>query len=160
TPRGHYAANEDRQRYFRSAMWLSRIQFNLVSRSSRSSQPGTVPDPSETPREDIAALALADLIDRTRLGDSVGKLDAAWQLLAGRREDVSVAQLSELRRTARIDRLTDPDAAGKLRSAIGDKFQRRVRMHYMPEGSKDLPVIATLLGPRAVPDAAATRPLV
>jgi hypothetical protein len=160
TPRGHYAANEDRQRYFRAGMWLSRIEFNLVSRSSRSSQPGPIPDPSETPREAIAALALADLIDRTHLGDDAARLDAAWALLAGRREDVSVAQLSELRRTARIDQLTDPDAAARLRTAIGDRFKRAVRMHYMPEGSKDLPVIATLLGPRAVPDAAATRPLV
>ncbi|HEX7840843.1 MAG TPA: DUF3160 domain-containing protein [Kofleriaceae bacterium] len=160
TPRGHYAANEDRQRYFRAGMWLSRIEFNLVSRSSRSSQPGTVPDPSETPREDLAALALADLIDRTRQGDAVTRLDTAWALLAGRREDVSVAQLSELRRAAKIEKLTDPDAAARLRAAIGDKFKRTARLHYMPEGSTELPAITTLLGPRVVPDAAATRPLV
>lgn len=160
TPRGHYAANEDRQRYFRAGMWLSRIEFNLVSRSSRSSQPGTVPDPSETPREELAAFALADLIDRTRLGGEVGKLDTAWALLAGRREDVSVAQLAELRRAAKIEKLTDPEAATTLRAAIGDKFSRTARLHYMPEGSKELPAIATLLGPRVVPDATATRPLV
>lgn len=160
TPRGHYAANDDRQRYFRAGMWLSRIEFNLVSRSSRSSQPGIVPDPSETPREDLAALALADLIDRTRLGDKVARLDTAWALLAGRREDVSVAQLSELRRAAKIEKLTDPDAAARLRAAIGDKFKRTARLHYMPEGSVELPAITTLLGPRVVPDAAATRPLV
>jgi hypothetical protein len=160
TPRGHYAANEDRQRYFRAGMWLSRIEFNLVSRSSRSSQPGTAPDPSETPREDLAALALADLVDRTRLGDEVARLDIAWALLAGRREDVSVAQLSELRRAGKIEKLTDPEAAAKLRAAIGDKFKRTARLHYMPEGSIELPAIATLLGPRVVPDAAATRPLV
>ncbi|HEY0480334.1 MAG TPA: DUF3160 domain-containing protein [Kofleriaceae bacterium] len=160
TPRGHYAANEDRQRYFRAGMWLSRIELNLVSRSSRSSQPGLSPDPRETPREDLAALALADLIDRTRQGDAVARLDTAWALLAGRREDVSVAQLSELRRAARIERLTEPDAADRLRAAIGDRFPRTARLHYMPQGSKDLPVIATLLGPRVVPDAAATRPIV
>jgi hypothetical protein len=160
TPRGHYAASEDRQRYFRAGMWLSRIEFNLVSRSSRSSQPGTVPDPSETPREDLAALALADLIDRTRLGDQIQLLDTAWALLAGRREDISVAQLRDLRRAAKIARLTDPDAAARLRAAIGDQFPRTARLHYMPAGSKDLPAITTLLGPRVVPDAAATRPLV
>jgi len=160
TPRGHYANSEDGQRYFRAGMWLSRIEFNLVSRSSRSSQPGPTADPSETPREDLAALALADLIDRTRLGDTVTRLDTAWALLAGRREDVSVAELSELRRAAKIDRLTDPDAAAKLRAEIGDKFKRTARLHYMPQGSTDLPAIATLLGPRVVPDASATRPLV
>ncbi|HEX3761312.1 MAG TPA: DUF3160 domain-containing protein [Kofleriaceae bacterium] len=160
TPRGHYSATEDRQRYFRAGMWLSRIEFNLVSRSSRSSQPGTAPDPSETPREELDALALADLVDRTRLTKQVAMLDTAWALLAGRREDVSVAELSTLRRAAKIDKLTDPDAATKLRAAIGDQFQRIARLHYMPAGSTQLPAIATLLGPRVVPDADATRPLV
>ncbi len=160
TPRGHYAATDDRKRYFRAGMWLSQIEFNLLSRSSRSSQPGNIPDPSETPREELDALGLADLIDRTRLTKEVAMLDTAWALLAGRREDVSVAELSELRRAAKIDKLTDPDAAAKLRAAIGDKFQRTARLHYMPEGSTKLPAISTLLGPRVAPDAAATRPLV
>ena len=160
TPRGHYAANDDRKRYFRAGMWLSRIEFNLVSRDSRSSQPGTQPDPRETPREELDALALADLIVRTRLDDQVKILDTAWALLAGKREDVSIADLTALRRSAGIVKLTDPDAAAKLRTAIGDKFQRTARLHYMPAGAAKLPAIATLLGPRVVPDASATRPLV
>lgn len=110
-----------------------------MSRSSRSSQPGTAPDPSETPREDLAALALADLIERTRLGDQVARLDTAWALLAGRRDDVSVAQLAQLRRAAKIDKLTDPDAAAKLRAAIGDQFKRTARLHYMPRAPPSSP---------------------
>jgi hypothetical protein len=160
TPRSHYAVGDARQRYFRASMWLSRLELNLVSRSSRSSQPGTVPDPSETPREDVDALALADLVDRAHQLAQLGELDTAWALFAGRREDVSIAQLVALRDAAGIAKLTDPDAAAKLRLAIGDKFQRTARLHYMPEGSKILPAIATFLGPRVVPDAAATRPLV
>src|SRR5262249_24866318 len=50
-PRGHYATRAGLAPYFRAAMWLSRLEFNLVSRSSRSSQPGNSPDPRETPRE-------------------------------------------------------------------------------------------------------------
>jgi hypothetical protein len=159
-PRGHYAATDARQRYFRAGMWLSRLELNLVSRSSRSSQPGTVPDPTETPREDVDALALADLVGHARQLESLAALDRAWALLAGRREDVSVTDLAALREQAGIAKLTDRDAASKLRAAIGDRFQRTARLHYMPEGSKILPAIATLLGPRVVPDAAATRPLV
>ncbi len=160
TPRSHYAATEARKRYFRAGMWLSRLELNLVSRSSRSSQPGDAPDPSETPREDIDALALADLVGRAKQDAALAKLDRAWALFAGRREDISIAQLAQLRTQANIASLTDPDAAKQLRAAIGDKFQRTARLHYMPEGSKTLPAIATLLGPRVVPDAAATRPLV
>jgi len=160
TPRGHYGALEPRQRFFRAGMWLSRLEFNLVSRSSRSSQPGFVPEPAETPREDVLALALADLVARAGATADLAQLDTAWSLLAGRREDVSIAQLSELRTKAGIAKLTDKDAATKLRAAIGDYFQRTARIHYMPQGSTTLPAIATLLGPRIVPDAAATRPLV
>jgi hypothetical protein len=150
-PRGHYANQESMQRYFRAAMWASRLEFNLVSRSSRSSEPGEVPNPSETPREAITALALADLATRSCAATSVADLDAAWAALAGRREDVSIAQLAELR--AQVGSLTAPGAFDKLKAAIGDRFRRTTRLHPMPEGSHELPAIATLIGPRVVADA-------
>jgi hypothetical protein len=152
-PRGHYAKEEGLQRYFRAAMWASRLEFNLVSRSSRSSAPGMVPDPAETPREALAALALADLATRSGAAKAVADLDAAWAALAGRREDVSIAQLTELR--AQVGSLTDPGAFDKLKAAIGDRFRRTTRLHPMPEGSRELPAIATLIGPRIVADAGA-----
>ena len=49
--------------------------------SAACSQPGTAPDPAETPREDLDALALADLVDRAQVTADVGKLDTAWALL-------------------------------------------------------------------------------
>jgi hypothetical protein len=157
-PRGHYAGEEPMQRYFRAAMWASRLEFNLVSRSSRSSHPGETPDPSETPREALAALALADLATRGCAEKSIADLDAAWAALAGRREDVSIAQLAELR--TQVGSLTAPDAFDKLKAAIGDRFRRTTRLHPMPEGSRELPAIATLIGPRVVADAGALTLLV
>ena len=157
-PRGHYASDEPMQRYFRAAMWASRLEFNLVSRSSRSSAPGPSPDPSETPREAIAALALADLAGRSGAAKAIADLDAAWAALAGRREDVSIAQLAEL--GAEVGSLTDPSAFDKLKAAIGDRFRRTTRLHPMPEGSRELPAIATLIGPRIVADAGALTLLV
>jgi uncharacterized protein DUF3160 len=158
-PRGHYQGAAHEQ-YFRGAMWLSRLELNLMSRSSRSSAPGEVPDPSETPREATVALALADLAERSGQAAAIAELDRAWGALAGRREDVSLADLVDLRRRAGIASLRDPRAADQLRAAIGDRFRRTVRVHYMPEGSTDLPVIATLLGPRIVADARALMPIV
>jgi hypothetical protein len=157
-PRGHYASDEAMQRYFRAAMWTSRLEFSLVSRSSRSSAPGPMPDPTETPREAIDALALADLATRSGAAQTIGDLDKAWTALAGRREDVSIAQLAELR--AEVGALTDPHAFDRLKAAIGDRFHRTTRLHPMPEGSRELPVIATLIGPRIVADAGALMPLV
>lgn len=157
-PRGHYAEQESMQRYFRAAMWASRLEFNLVSRSSRSSEPGDAPNPDETPREAIAALALADLAVRGCADKLIADMDTAWAALAGRREDVSIAQLVELR--AQVGDLTAPDAFDKLKAAIGDRFRRTTRLHPMPAGSNELPAIATMLGPRVVSDATALMPLV
>jgi hypothetical protein len=157
-PRGHYASEESMQRYFRAAMWASRLEFNLISRSSRSSDPGPEPDPSETPREALAALALADLATRSGAAKGVADLDAAWAALAGRREDISIAQLAELR--VQIGSLTEPHAFENLKAAIGNGFRRTTRLHPMPEGSTELPVIATLIGARIVADAGALTLLV
>ncbi|MCE9598565.1 MAG: DUF3160 domain-containing protein [Spirochaetia bacterium] len=156
-PRGHY---DSMKNYFRAAMWLSRFELNLVSRSSRSSQPGNTPNPEETPREVRLALGLADLAFRAGVIDDINRMDLAWAFLAGRREDISIAQLTVLRKKAGIQNLSDTQADAKLRSAIGSDFKRTVRMHYMPEGSKELPAITTFLGPRIVPDSQALMPII
>ncbi len=158
-PRGHYETDETLARYFRAAMWLSRVELNLVSRDSRSSQPGYQPDPSQTPREDVAALALADLAQRSGALADLEALDHAWAVFAGRREDVTIAQLGELRTAAGITSLTAPDAADRLRVAIGDKFPRTVNVSPMPNVA-NLPAIATLLGARITPDTVAVGKLV
>jgi hypothetical protein len=143
--------------FFRAAMFLSRFEYNVVSRSSRSSLLGS-PDPSETPREAVDALALADLAARANVLGDVERLDRIWTLFAGRREDLTVKNLLDLRRSAGIATI-DASSFEPLKAAIGPGFRRTARLHPMPEGSTDLPVIATLLGPRVVADTAAFRPL-
>lgn len=164
TPRGHYADKPKTDAdpepppslapYFRAAMWLSRLELNLVSRSCRSSQPGAALDPSETPFEAALALGLVELADHGKADVAIDQLDRAWALLAGKREDVSFADLRALRKKAGITTV-GVEAAPALRAAIGSGFSRTARLHPMPEGVKDLPVIFTLLGPRVVPDTAA-----
>jgi hypothetical protein len=159
TPRGHYAKSQLLGRFFRAAMWLSRLELNLVSRSSRSSEPGVTPNPEETPREATVALALADLAGRAGVLGQIDELDRAWGALAGAREDVPFAELARIQGAAGTA-LTPAQAYPALKIALGDRYRRTTRLHYMPEGSTELPAIATMLGPRIVPDAAATRPLV
>ena len=176
TPRGHYAiagyspfTNLSNPRtgegigsmasYFRAAMWLSRLELNLVSRGCRSSGPGMTCDSRETPREALLALALGELAERAGVLGGLAKVERAWALFGGRREDVSPASLVELRKKAGIVSL-DAHAPAQLAAAIGDRWQRTARMHYMPEGARDLPAIATLLGARVVADTAAMKPLV
>ena len=156
-PRGHYA--DGLEPYFRAAMWLSRLELNIASRSSRSSAPGDTPDPRETPREALDALALAELALASGQGAELDRIEQVFALLAGRREDIPLPRLAELARAAGISDLRAPDAAARLRAAVGDRYQRTARIHYMPQGSAVLPAIATLLGPRITADTAALRPL-
>ncbi len=159
TPRGHYAGDSDLEQYFHAAMWLSRTELNLVSRDSRSSQPGYQPDPTETPREAVVALALADLAKRSKATAEIAAIDNAWSAFAGRREDIPFAELDKLRAKAGITKLTDPEAAARLRDAIGDSYQRTVNVHPMPN-VPHLPAIATMIGPRITPDTVALGALV
>ena len=159
-PRGHYAGNPTLEAFFRTAMFLSRFELNVVSRSSRSSADSSTPDPRETPREAVDALALAELATRSGAAEHVSVVDRTWRTLAGNREDLGIGDLTALRERAKIDSLTTPVAFDKLKTQIGKDFQRTARIHPMPEGSNELPVIATLLGARITADTVATRPLV
>lgn len=160
TVRGHYREDPQLTTLFLAAMWLSRLELNLVSRSSRSSAPSASPDPRETPREVVLALALAELVERSGVLPELTSVERSWTLLSGRREDVSISDLLALRTQAGITDLRDASVTDKLRQAIGKRFVRTVAVHYMPQGSTELPVIATLLGPRIPIDVMSLRPLV
>lgn len=159
-PRGHYEGTL--AAYFSAAMWLSRVELNLLSRGCRSSQPGAAADRSETPQEAALALGLSELAERSGVHDAIALLDRAWALFAGKREDVSLADLRALRKQAGLAGPPSLADTAKLRSAIGGGFLRTARVFPMPQGVKDseLPVISTLLGPRIVPDTAAIHGLV
>jgi hypothetical protein len=158
TPRGHYVGAtygeaEPLGPYFRATMWLSRTEMNLVSRSSASSSPSL--DPAETPREATVALALADLVARSGASAELALFEEIYGAFAGAREDVSLPELSRLAREAGIrPGGADAEASAKLRAVIGDRYERKARTHFAAEGTVRLPVIATLLGPRVVPDVA------
>jgi len=163
-PRGHYADTEQTEDslepYFRAFTWLSRLEFNLVSRSCRSSQPGEFPNPEETPREALVALALADLVEATHARPALDGIESTLAAFAGKRQDVPPTALADLAASAHIDDLRAPDAFDRLAATIGDKFPRSARLHPMPQGTTTLPVITSLIGERAVGDATALEQLV
>jgi hypothetical protein len=160
TPRGYYANHDELIPYFKAAMWLSRLELNLVSRSSRSSAPGVTPDPRETPREAMLGVALARLVHEAQMAPMLLEIEETWQSLGGKREDLGASALFDLYRRSGAGKLDDPQTFEALKREIGPRFVRTARLHYMPQGSNDLPVIFSLLGPRVTPDTAAQRPLV
>ncbi|MBA2542085.1 MAG: DUF3160 domain-containing protein [Deltaproteobacteria bacterium] len=154
-PRGRYSGAGGT--YFRAMTWLSRIEFNLVSRSSRSST--MLPDRSETPREVAVGLALIDLAQSAAVLDDIAAIDAVWGELAGKREDVSFAELDALRAKAKLDRVS-LTAQPALAAVIGNGYQRSIPTQPHPDGLTDLPVIAAMFGARVSPDAAAFAPII
>lgn len=159
-PRGYYDKHDALVPYFKAMMWLSRIELNLVSRSSRSSAPGASPDPRETPREAMMAVALGRLVEEAGVASTVSEVEDALRALGGKREDVSIAEIMALYKRSGEGKLGEPATFEALKREIGTGFVRTARIHYMPQGSTDLPVILSLFGPRITPDAAAQRPLV
>ena len=139
--------------YFLAMMWLSRIELNLVSRSCRSSQPGVDVDPTETPREARDAIALADLVTRAGALGDLRAFEEVYSVFAGAREDVPLPAIASLAAKGSFGP-RDAEAPAKLRAAIGEHFPRTARTHFMPDGATELPAIATMFGPRVVPDIA------
>ena len=165
-PRGHYTQTTfDPQplqpdNYFRAMMWLTRLEWNLVSRDCRSSEPETI-DQSETPREARDAMALAELVRDSNALPELALFEKTYTAFAGVREDVSVPDLLTRMQRAGTTAAA-PDAPNKLSAEIGNGARRTARIHFMPEGVRpgELPVIATLFGPRIVPDVAPLTKLV
>lgn len=161
SPRGHYTEAVDAagggtlEGYFRAMQWLSRVEFNLVSRGCRSSAPEL--DRSETPREALAAVALARLVERAGMSARLAEFERVYAVFAGRREDVPLPALAQL-----AERASMRDASGhsRLVAAIGQGYRRTARLHFTPENAGELPVIATMFGPRIVPDTAPLTALV
>ncbi|MBI4956303.1 MAG: DUF3160 domain-containing protein, partial [Myxococcales bacterium] len=160
-PRGHYTGGsyleEPLDAYFRAVMWLARLELNLVSRGSRSSQPGEVPNPEETPREARVAMALAELVERSGAAVELRAFEEVYARFAGRREDVSPAELT---RVMRAHALGWDAPFPALEAALGEGYRRTARTHFMPQGVRELPIILTVLGPRIVPDIAPLERLV
>lgn len=161
-PRGHYAESNAQGQalstYFRAMQWLSRVEFNLRSRDGQSSAPERIA--SETPREALCALALARLVERAGASGTLAQFERVYQSFGGRREDVSLPELARI--GARVP-LSQGEAFSSLSAALsqsGAGSERTARTHFTAEGVRELPVIATMMGPRIVPDVGALEGLV
>lgn len=150
-PRGHHRRTPALARYFRAATWLSRVEFNLLSRGCRSSHAGPAADERETPREAIAALGLVALAERAGVSESVTRLDQALTILQGRREDLSLAELGTLRDIVRVTDLRASDTFERLVSITRNQPRRPLATFPLPPGVSELPVVASFLGGRVRP---------
>ena len=165
-PAGHYAgyhpddyADPSKKRlswasYYQVITWLSKHEWNLVTRGCQSSTPVSAEcKTAETPREAQAALLLAELVERAGVRPILDRFETVYSTFGGKRDDVPIAKLGAL-----VGRgaLLAPDGPQRLVAAIGEGWKRTAVTHPMPvfPGDHDgrLPAIATLLGARTPPD--------
>jgi hypothetical protein len=155
-PTSHYTDSHDADatlslaQYFKLLTWLSRHEWNLVTRGCQSSTPVEAEcSTQETPREARAALALAELVDRANVRPILARFESVYATFGGVRDDVPVAALSALVRATK----RTPEGLAK---AIGEGYKRFAVTHPMPTFDGDhegrLPAIATLIGARIPPD--------
>lgn len=166
TPTGHYAGFRPDDTtdgkttppigfgaYFRVLTWLSRHEWNLVTRGCQSSTPVAKPcSTAATPREARAAMLVAELVDRGNLRPHLDRFEQVYATFGGVRDDVPVASF----RSFGLPPSQAPNAPGALAAAIGEKYVRYAVTHPMPVFQGDhegkLPAIATLIGARVAPD--------
>ncbi|MBK8212955.1 MAG: DUF3160 domain-containing protein [Myxococcales bacterium] len=165
-PAGHYAgyhsddyADPSKKHlgwasYYQVMTWLSKHEWNLVTRGCQSSTPiGAECTTTETPREAQAALLLAELVERAGVRPTLDRFETVYSTFGGKRDDVPIAKLGAL-----VGRgaLLASDGPQRLAAAIGEGWKRTAVTHPMPvfPGDHDgrLPAIATLLGARTPPD--------
>ena len=87
-PRGHYPNSGTLRAYFRTLMWLGRVQFRLAGNSVSDSKPYL---------RELRAAALLSLIMRERgLVDAWQEIEEVLQLLGGERDSMSLTEMLAL----------------------------------------------------------------
>lgn len=151
-PRGHYTDSEALERYFRSMMWLGRIDFRMIE---------TQEDGSSLfhRRQLEAALALRSLMN-SALSTSHKSVDDFVTAFVGEHDYMTVPQLGELMSDLEITELGELEdlSDAKITQAIvdGGYGTQRISSHYMVNGvgSGTLPLSSSfaLFGQRYVLD--------
>ncbi len=151
-PRGHYTDSPELEKYFRSMMWLGRVDFRMLETQSDGSQ-------IFRRRQLEAALALRDLMNTTTEGHWK-RIDSAIGAFVGESDYMTLPELSSLMSDLGISQTSElaniPDA--KVAQAIVDGAYgtQRISSHIMINGlgNATLPLSSSfaLLGQRYVVD--------
>lgn len=110
-PRGRYDQNEQSKCYFRSVMWLGRIDFRIAGSDSA----------EQDIRELSGAIVMHDLLRRAKMQERWQQIDRALLQLVGKADSLNFSQLGEVLADAKLDpaRAT-PQALAELRTRILD----------------------------------------
>lgn len=152
-PRGHYAATQELQAYFRAMMWLGRIDFRLLE---------TQPDGSQVfrRRQLEGVLLMNELVD-SELAEHFRRIDDTLGAFVGEPDYMVLSQVPELlsalevRSAAAVAKLPDAQIVSAL--LAGGFGTQRISSHIMINGlngAGTLPLSSSfaLMGQRYVVD--------
>ena len=112
-PRGHYAGDDDLERYFRTLMWIGRIEI-VVTPPQNVNPP--MP-PSDVLRQNAMAIDLARLMQKSGADTIFNKIDNVLMRFVGEQDNITTARLVEIVVTGNLT----PESVGD--SVIQKKFQ-------------------------------------
>ena len=118
-PRGRHAGDPARERWFRAYHWLSHVELNIVSRDSRSSDPGLAPDPSPTPREVAVAWALGQLAEASGVALDLGRASDLLDVVVAPRADMPLEAIVDLAVTSTPPVANSPPAMTARSEPLG-----------------------------------------
>ena len=93
TVRGHYTESAVLARYFKSMMWLGRVEFYLAAPHNTAEQYGD----AAIQRQTVAALLLQELIGLAGVASTVEHMDAVLQAFVGESDNVTLECIHDLR---------------------------------------------------------------
>jgi hypothetical protein len=109
-PRGRYDQNEGTQKYFRSVMWLGRMDFRIAGGDNA----------DQDMRELAGAIVMNDLLVRAKMKERWQQLDRVLLHLIGKADSLNFSQLGTVLVDAKIQgaEQVTPDALAALRTRI------------------------------------------
>ena len=112
-PRGHYAGDDELERYFQTMMWLGRIELYLIGPK------GTLPapTPADVRRQNVMTALLSELIDG-EIEASFDRMDTILRALVGESDNVTLSNFRDVFAEAGFS-----DASQLLDSVSAEHFQ-------------------------------------
>jgi hypothetical protein len=128
-PRGHYTESEELQRYFRTMMWLGRIEIYLLSPEAASVVYSTQL-PEDIKRQTIDAVLILELMDIAGVSSLYDEIEDILSFLVGEQDNVTPPNLKSVTESINLQdasQLLDPMTLQLFQDTLkiqGFAFQR------------------------------------
>lgn len=120
TPRGHYTRSEDLTKYFKTMMWLGRIEIYLTPPQPEDVNPYS---PEDIREQIILAAMILESAEESGALDEIGEIDAMIKSLVGESDNVKIEHMSEVLNQVgfEIEDLTSLENCATFQEVLSEK---------------------------------------